>query len=273
MKEPVPNTCVGAGEAPLSAYIPDRDPTLQKVLTLGKLPVDAKGRIEFPDLCRTLRIDIGTSHSAPVTRAWLDRDPTACVLGIEALPYHYDLVKERFAKDAPRLLMLPTALGNHTQPFITFYGYKGDSQTSSISKNKAAKVDQVYEVPLLTFAQLLSLLPWRRFPYIEHCKIDTQGSDMWVMMGAGALLDNCVFLTAEIVAKAWDHMYDDAPTQKEIVDWVARRGGFIYLGPNIGESASGTWLSKRWLHLAREIDYRLSSPTFWDEKILAAAGV
>jgi len=94
------------------------------------------------------------------------------------------------------------ALGNRVDSKgVPFYVMSKDCGTSSLYAPRDPTLGPMAKqirVPLITLVVLLKNFPWDRFPYIEYLKVDAQGSDLDVLIGAGALLQKrVVFVTAE----------------------------------------------------------------------------
>ena len=97
---------------------------------------------------------------------------------------------------------MQVALGNRVDnKGVPFYVMSKDCGTSSLYAPRDPTLGPIVkqiQVPLITLEVLLKNFPWDRFPYIEYLKVDAQGSDLDVLIGAGRLLqERVVFVTAE----------------------------------------------------------------------------
>jgi hypothetical protein len=53
------------------------------------------------------------------------------------------------------------------------------------------------KVPVYSLKHFFDIFPWDKYEYIEFIKIDTQGSDLDVVKGAGEYIKKVVYITIE----------------------------------------------------------------------------
>ena len=106
-----------------------------------------------------------------------------------------------------RLHIFKTALSNvEKEEELEFYSTIKDCGTSSLYKpiDDMARDGQgfgyynIIKVPVVSLKMFFDEFPWDRFEYIDYIKIDTQGSDLNILKGAGEYLkEKVVFVTSE----------------------------------------------------------------------------
>jgi FkbM family methyltransferase len=170
----------------------------------------------FPENIKKIKIDIGLSYNAPQSQVWLENDPDLFVFGFEPNPEciesfqngniqkkdqcHGTPIKQEYLET--RFKLIPVALGNVNSPTtMDFYQMKNDCGTSSLycpSDSSIGPVKQIVKVPVYSLKHFFDCFPWDKFEYIEYIKIDAQGSDLDILIGAGDYLkERVVYITAE----------------------------------------------------------------------------
>ena len=93
------------------------------------------------------------------------------------------------------------ALGNPKSEGIEvkYYKMNDDCGKSSVyypvDKN-LGPIDSIINTRLYSLKNFFDIFDWNRFPYIEYIKIDAQGSDYNIILGAGEYLkDRVVYIT------------------------------------------------------------------------------
>lgn len=172
--------------------------------------------MEIPENITKIKIDIGLSYNAPQSQVWLENDPDLFVFGFEPNPECIECIQNgNIQKKDPshgtpikqeyldtRFHLIPVALGNVVAPTtMDFYQMKNDCGTSSLyspSDSSIGPVKQIVKVPVYSLKHFFDCFSWDRFEYIEYIKIDAQGSDLDILMGAGDYLkERVVYITAE----------------------------------------------------------------------------
>ena len=185
-------------------------------------------KIKIPNDIRKIRIDVGLSVNAPVSKAWLNKFPDCVIFGFEpnAENLHYLLNDSKFKKSiGKRFFAFNVALDDDEPGLKTFYMTKGWG-TSSLYKPKFFKVRNTTQVPAIRLSDFLSFIPWDQFNYIEHLKIDTQGNDLRVLQSAGSYLSERIALvTAEYTSR---NQYEGGCNENDL-DKFMRMSGFDFV--------------------------------------------
>ena len=180
----------------------------------------------IPDNIRKIKIDIGLSYNCPHSHNWIENDKNLYVFGFEPNSECVRTIKEGNIKKKHdghgepisdinlknNFCLIPVALGNpKLEEGITevnFYQMKNDCGTSSIYaplENNLGPIDTIVKTRLYSLKNFFDIFDWDRFPYIEYIKIDAQGSDYNILLGAGEYLkERVVYITAEPEHRQYD---------------------------------------------------------------------
>lgn len=223
-----------------------------------------------PGLTR-LKIDIGLSVNAPQSQIWLENDDLLFVIGVEPLGSNIESIKNRdtnwpISLDPAflrkRMFIIPTALSDiKTKEGLTFYVTENDPGCSSLLKPKNFSILRTETVPVWTLRDLLDCIPTDLVPVIDHVKIDTQGSDLKILLGAGESLNRVFALTVEIDGQE----YEGASNSLEAIKEYLKTFGFQYFKPGLisnirfllkglridVETDDATFINANWRHLAK----------------------
>ena len=174
------------------------------------------GELHFPSWCKRVKIDVGLSHNAPNSQAWLEKDDDLLVLGIEP---NEDAIKTIKGLQEPpykskwvldknyiskRFFMIQVALSDENR-LDTFYKVKNkvnermegyDMGSSSLYKPKQLEYQQS-DVSVFRLDELLNIFDWKSVPRIEQVKIDAQGEDFKIVKGIGPYLEKIGYVTIE----------------------------------------------------------------------------
>jgi len=169
----------------------------------------------IPDNIKRIKIDIGLSYNAPQSQNWLKYNDDLYVFGFEPNPetvecikngniikrniYHGECIEN---KNLDRFCIIPVALSNVLEPTtLEFYQMLDDCGTSSLYKPidiKLGAIKSITNVPVYSLKHFFDKFDFKRFPIIEYIKIDAQGADYDILLGAGNYLsEHVVFITAE----------------------------------------------------------------------------
>jgi len=173
-------------------------------------------KVNFSDKIKRIKIDIGLSYNVPQSQIWLEKDSDLFVFGFEPNPECVEIIKNGNIKKKHechgtplkqeflenQFCLIPVALGNVLHPEeMSFYQMANDCGTSSLfhpTDPSIGPVKQVTTVPVYSLTHFFDIFPWDKFEYIEYIKIDAQGSDYDILVGAGDYLKNrVVYITAE----------------------------------------------------------------------------
>lgn len=171
---------------------------------------------QIPDHIKSIKIDIGLSYNCPHSQLWLENDPHLYVFGFEPNPdciesiksgniqkrnaCHGEPIKQEYLET--RFGLIPVALGNVDSPKeMVFYQMSRDCGTSSLyypNESELGNIKTITKVPVYSLKHFFDAFNWSRFEYIEYIKIDAQGADYDILLGAGDYLkDRVVYITAE----------------------------------------------------------------------------
>ena len=177
-------------------------------------------KLNIPDNCSHIKIDVGLSYGANQSSTWLDNEPNLFVVGFEPNPDSVANIKagniqlrhpahasagkplEKKHLDSGRMVIINKALSNvDKEEEMSFYVNSKDCGTSSLFKHDEKYLGLIKEtinVPVINLKMFFDEFPWDRFEYIDYIKIDAQGSDLNILKGAGDYLrEKVVFVTAE----------------------------------------------------------------------------
>jgi FkbM family methyltransferase len=170
--------------------------------------------LEIQSLVNHVKIDVGLSVNAPQSQNWLMNDDTLLVIGIEPLQSNISSIRKAdtqwdtaldpvYLED--RMFILPIALSDEIDKNgLTFYVTKDDPGCSSLLKPKNFEILRTEKVPVYTLNALLNFFPFHIVPYIDHLKIDAQGSDLNILRGCGNYLKNIFAITVEMDTEEYE---------------------------------------------------------------------
>jgi hypothetical protein len=180
---------------------------MDKYVDFNKIPLNKK----------RVKIDIGLSYGAPHTQIWFENDNNnddLYIFGFEPNPYNvksilnkniinrHQYVLENKYIDTKHFCLIDVALSNVKEiTEVDFFCTKNDSGCSSLycpNSNLHDEIKEIVKVNVYSLKHFFDVFDWNRFPYIEYIKIDAQGSDLDILIGAGDYLKNrVVYITAE----------------------------------------------------------------------------
>lgn len=179
---------------------------LRKLQNLGLKMVD--GKIFVPGYATSVSIDVGLSVNAPQSAKWLERDAGLFVIGFEPIQSNIDAIYMGQSQwpinlnpkmIGTRISIVKAALSDKNLPQSRdFYVTKADPGCSSFLKPINLEVDRIETVSVFTLDDILRYFPFDRISYIDHLKVDAQGTDFDVIIGAENNLSRILFITLEI---------------------------------------------------------------------------
>ena len=215
---------------------------------------------------KRIKIDIGLSYSCPHSQNWLENDNDLYVFGFEPnmesvniikngniqkqQSYHGKPICDKFLQN--NFCLIAVALGNPRTAdevsYVDFYQMNDDCGTSSLFMpidKSLGSVKSVIKTPLYSLKHFFDIFDWNRFQYIEYIKIDAQGSDYNILLGAGDYLrDRVVYITAEPEHKQYENSENN--TTANITSYLESQG-FIQVFDK--DTKDPTFLNKRFEHL------------------------
>ena len=203
------------------------------------LPFGNDEKIQLPTFAKKVKIDIGLSINAPNSHLWIRESPNdLLVFGFEP---NMDAVKQiKGQKECEnkwtyslssnlvgdRCFISGCALGNETR-MVKLYITEPDSGASSLYKPKM-KVKNVEHVPQFRLENFFDLFPFDKVSIIEHIKINTQGSDFNILLGAGTyLMERVIYVTCNPESST-----NKASDMLNIINYLAANGFSIVRHPN-----------------------------------------
>ena len=155
--------------------------------------------------------------------------------------------------DLNLIFLINVALGNTDDiKAVDFYCTDNDPGTSSLyrpNNNLNDKIKTITKIPLYSLKHFFDIFDWNRFPYIEYIKIDAQGSDFDILVGAGDYLkDRVVYITAEPEYCQYDNSSHN--NVYNIKNYLESQN-FIYV--NHYNTQDPTFINKKFLHLKDSI--------------------
>lgn len=221
--------------------------SLFNILKKNMFKFSEDNKISIPLNIKHIKFDIGLSYSAPISQTWLKNEEDLLVFGFEPNPRsiqsikssnnqkrhdsHGDVLEAKYINT--NFFLVPVALSNEQKESLPFYITDIDEGCSSLYKpnNTMFTTDAVVNVPVFTLKDFFDLLPLDKIPYIEYIKIDAQGADLEILMGAGKYLsEKVVLITAE--SEVGNHYLDIKYTKANLVDYMSSIGFSQIQHPN-----------------------------------------
>lgn len=228
------------------------------MITLIKDILDTNGKINIPEFATKVKLDIGTSLSAPNSEVWLQRENNLCVFGFEPNIHNVKILYEgqnywpyhiKFERIGTSFFCLNYALSNIISEKEKFYCTDGgNSGTSSLFQPRTFEVVDVIDVPVITLEHFFDFFPWEKIPYIDQVKIDAQSSDFNIIKGMGKYLtERIVYLDVETHT---NNQYHSNETPMQIKQFLEEQN-FECLSWGI----NATFLNKSYKDITDKINY------------------
>jgi FkbM family methyltransferase len=194
------------------------------------IPLRRDGKIEIPKHIKHIKLDIGLSYCAPMSRYWLSHENDLLVFGFEPNPasvtsilqgHKHGVEKKDIGKN---FFLIPCALGLSSTTMIKFFVTANDCGCSSIYFPRDFPIERIIEVPIFSLSAFFDLFPFDSHPVIDYIKIDTQGSDLDIAKSAGHYLaERVIYITLE----AENGQYEGTVNSQNDIDVYMRSIGFI----------------------------------------------
>jgi len=231
---------------------------MNKYIDFNNIPLNKK----------RIKIDIGLSYGAPHTQIWFENDninDDLYVFGFEPNIYNvqnilnknivagHPYILENKYIDNNHLCLINVALSNVKEmKEMDFYCTNNDPGTSSLycpNNNLNDKIKEIIKVPVYSLKHFFDIFDWNRFPYIEYIKIDAQGSDFDILIGAEDYLKNkVVYITAEPESLQYDNTQHN--NLNNIKNYLETQD-FIFI--NHPNTKDPTFINKNFLYLKDKI--------------------
>jgi FkbM family methyltransferase len=209
-----------------------------------ELPLESYKKLEKPNIpsqFKRVSLDVGMAFNGPNTSEWV-KNPDMFVLGFEPnptnlrylhMPYEQRAPPANYPYDPPQywldskyigkqVQIFPFALSNETGE-TDFYCTTNDPGTSSMYKPTRFGLEAKVTVPKHTLNSILVNFPWDRIPYIDHLKIDAQGHDFEILLGALSYLERVAFINIEISVEG---QYEDVQNKFPLMNTLLQSQGF-----------------------------------------------
>jgi len=225
-------------------------------------------KINIPEICSHVKIDVGLSYGAPHSHVWLSREPHLMVFGFEPNPdaakaifsadnkkrhpEHSETLSQKFITDG-RFQMYDVALSNvDKEEQMKFYVSKKDCGTSSLflhDEKYLGPIEKTIDVSVVSLKMFFDKFPWNEIEYIDYVKIDAQGSDLNILRGAGDYLQQrVVYVTAEPDDQK---CYESNDCNTKNIQEYMESQGFIMVKHQLTKDP--TFLNKKFEHLKDKI--------------------
>ena len=217
--------------------------------------------LDIPKNMESLKIDVGLSENAPQSQQWIASDLSTFVFGFEPITLSRKSIESGNSRWptkldpeylGPRMAIVPCALfSRHIPEGVDFNVTEGDPGCSSLLSPVNFGVAYKERVEVWTLEDFIILVDPRRFPIIDHLKIDVQGADFEVIKGIGNTFGRFLAITVEIDTSGY---LDTTNDYVQIYKYMHRRGFYRLRFPG---------LLKKIMALRRvELDIDLGDPTF-----------
>jgi hypothetical protein len=222
---------------------------------------------------KKIRVDVGLSWNAPYTKRWLDEPNPPFVfcfepnitnvkmlLGQHPRPgraqYQLELNGSNIhvhandmAVNYPNLILFPFALGDVNLDNVSFACTAGDPGCSSLYAPNSGLpfvVDHEIKTNIRTLGSILNKYTFESDVVFEALKIDTQGNDFKVLLGAGNFLDNFAFVQFELPST---HCYDGTINFMPYADALLRSKGFNLIAKTLQKDGDAIYQNHRFANL------------------------
>jgi FkbM family methyltransferase len=224
---------------------------------------------KIPSHKKRIKIDVGLSYYAPHTQNWFEndnKDDSLYVFGFEPNKFNCEIINNKNIIKRERdgdgkalsdefintdhFQLIPVALSNKTG-FLDFYCtnlYSCSSLYYPID-NGIGPIIEITKVPVFTLKNFFDLFDWNRFPIIEYIKIDAQGADLDILIGAeNYLQERVVYITAEPESRQYNNCQHN--TAENMNNYLESKGFIPINHPN---TVDPTFINKNFIHLKDSI--------------------
>lgn len=219
------------------------------------------GKLIIPDNITNIKLDIGLSCNSPYSQLWLSKLPDRIVFGFEPNPKLVNYIKNRSCPNHSNLLRLdPKYIGNKffliecaidDECGVKKFYMNDDHGTSSLYEPVEHKIEAITEVKCIRLSHFFELIPWDKFEYIEHIKLDTQANDLRVLMSGDDYIRNkVVYITIECANERAQYICnkENSGHTREQVSEYMNRNGFVLCPTKLYSPKDLTLLSNSYYH-------------------------
>jgi FkbM family methyltransferase len=244
---------------------------LKQILMQSGIPFE-NGKIAIAPRFKHIKFDVGIAIEAIHTEDWLNKNPNdLLVFGFEALPLCVQKTREYFQQTQSKwtgrnqridlswldnaFQIVPVALGKTTgiaDFYVTSSNNVGCSSllrpNEDVFRQINITLDHKIQVPVFPLSAFFELLPLDKIEYIEHIKVDVQGTDLDVVQSGGHYIsDKVVFVTMEAETASY-HGADN-----NTIDSMHRYMNSIGFDRVQAPTHDPTFLNRKFRHLASSI--------------------
>lgn len=220
--------------------------------------LDNNRKIKIPDWVKKVKLDVGTSLSAPNSELWLQRENELLVFGFEPNIYNIETLYEgqtfwpnhiKKERINSTFFLINCALSDKSSESEKFYCTgNNNSGTSSLFEPKSFEIVDIIDVPVITLNDFFDVFPWERIPFIDQIKIDAQSSDFNIIKGMDKYMnDRVVYIDVETSTNGQYH-FKDSPIELKM---YLENNGFECLSWGI----NATFVNTRFKHIINEINH------------------
>jgi FkbM family methyltransferase len=188
---------------------------IKKVLS----PILKNDKIYIDPKFKKIKIDVGLSINAPNTEYWLRNENDLIVIGFEPSSMCFDnltlLNEENRNKYTEYVFVskerlndsffpIKCALSSGEPRYQKFYNTAKNKDDKSLlgcsslyEPSHRLPIIETENVPVISLSNVFNLFPWEEISYIDQLKIDAQGSDFNILIGAEDYLNNIAYITIE----------------------------------------------------------------------------
>jgi FkbM family methyltransferase len=154
--------------------------------------------------------------------SWYDKHSVS-VLWIEALPEVFNILIQSIANFQNQKAML-ALLGEVERESVLFHVSSNDAASSSIYEFgselgfERLRMTKTLRLPMVRLDSILSISDAAKYP---HWVLDVQGSEMNVLKGSGALLDQCLSIYVEVSTR---QVYKGGVLFQELKEFLTNKG-------------------------------------------------
>jgi FkbM family methyltransferase len=187
-----------------------------------------------------IRIDVGLSWNAPYSKRWLTRDPGIYIFAFEpnldnvntiigkhpppGIPeFRLELIGDIPTANSntvivhPQIMIFPIALGKENMDNVAFHYMTGDSGTSSLYYPIKHNLGRIENTKIRRLDVILDQFELTKTARIELLKVDTQGNDYDVLVGAGEWLKKIELVQFEMPSDEYVDQHDYFPEANKLL--------------------------------------------------------
>jgi FkbM family methyltransferase len=180
-----------------------------------------------------VKIDVGLSHNAPISRKWLELHNDRLVIGIEPDPSNAANAR-RDLGDHDRFCLIEAACDLDNGEKVFYHLTNADTGCCSLNKPTTSEGWEYEEVTVKTInlADLLKYL-LTEYHFIEQIKTDTQGHDEIVLGSVKEYLPFIAFYDFELTDETQYNLSYKPHTREYLINLMEEQD-FVFLEESFG---------------------------------------